>query len=97
MKGTPSEEERADETEANNPAASLDLLGQGDLAPGWAWAGPKQLALHFVSPGGLLVLAPLLVLVPWGWVLTSITLFFLSSSTRVCTPPSRTSIPTHLT
>lgn len=51
-------------------AASLDLLGQGDLAPGWAWAGPKQLALHFVSPGGLLVLAPLLVLVPWGWVLS---------------------------
>lgn len=51
-------------------AVDMELLGQGDLAAGWAWAGPKQLALQLLSPGGLLVLAPLLFLVPWGWTLS---------------------------
>jgi hypothetical protein len=49
---------------------AIGFLAQGPLAPGWAWSDPKALTRLLVAPGGLLVLAPLLVLVPWGWVLS---------------------------
>ena len=45
-------------------------LGESVMAPSWAWASPGEFARLVVSPGGLLVLAPLLLLVPWGFVLS---------------------------